>query len=373
MVRAKSYIELDVLTAARQRLRHVFDIFDSVVVMFSGGKDSMACVHLAKEVHEEYGLGPVEIIFRDEEIINPSVLDFVDSYRQKDWVNLRWYCLPSLNHRFILGQKLRYVEWGPGREWMRPMPEWAISADEVGISATEVLTEHNMDDYLAQPYPGKVAFITGVRAAESLVRFRSVTQKLNENYIGSIEGNPRSRVKLCKPIYDWQQNDCLKYLLHTVAEPICPIYDAQELAGVGLRVSTPLHTVAAKKFDKVRLVEPDFYEQIMRIFPEMAVQERYWSEFDQKAMMAEYQEDDPESYAGIFRYIDEHFTGSERERSMERVELWRGRRERDPDNYPIKQLLQEIAFGTSKRRLAGVYTQSKGEIAKRARKAKKDG
>lgn len=372
MARAKSYLDLDVLTAARQRIRHVYDVFDSVVVMFSGGKDSMACVHLAKEVHDEYGLGPVEIIFRDEEIINPSVLDFVDSYRKKDWVNLRWYCLPSLNHRFILGQKLRYVEWGPGRGWMRPMPEWAISANEIGISATEVLTEHNMDDYLAQPYPGKVAFITGVRAAESLVRFRSVTQKLNENYIGSIEGNPRSRVKLCKPIYDWQQNDCLKYLLYEIAEPICPIYDAQELASVGLRVSTPLHTVAAKKFDKVRAVEPEFYEQIMKIFPEMAVQERYWKEFDSKAMLDAYVDEDPESYEGVFRYINEHFSGGEKDRSLERVTLWQGRRERDPDNYPIRLLLQEIALGSSKRRLAGVYTQSKGEVAKRARKAKKE-
>jgi len=369
MPRAKKYLEIDCLTAARQRIRHIYEAFDSIAIMFSGGKDSLSCVHLAKEVHDEYDLGPVNVIFRDEEVINPTVLNFVNEYRHKDWVNLAWYCLPNANSRFILGRKLRYIEWDPNREWIRPMPEWAISAKDLGIDGTT--SQHSLDDLMAQPFGGKVAFITGVRAAESLIRFRSVTQKLNENYIGSIEGNPKSRVKLCKPIYDWQQNDCLKYLFDNEIA-WCPLYDAQEMAGIGLRVSTPLHAVAAKKFDAVRAVEPEFYEQIIRIFPEMKLQERYWKEFDQKALIAAYVDEDPDSYQGVLRYIQDHFESEiSKQRALGSVELWRGRRERDPENYPIKLLLETIAFGSTKRRLAGVYTNSKAEVAKRARKDKR--
>jgi hypothetical protein len=36
------YIDTDVLTEAKKRIHHIFDLFDTVVVMFSGGKDSLA-------------------------------------------------------------------------------------------------------------------------------------------------------------------------------------------------------------------------------------------------------------------------------------------------------------------------------------------
>ncbi len=368
MARAKKYLDLDVLTAARQRVLHLYDLFDSIVVCFSGGKDSLSCVLLVKEVHDEFNLGPVNIIFRDEEVINGTVLDFVNEYRLQPWADLRWFCLPSANSRFILGQKLRYIEWDPTREWVRPMPEWAITAADLGLDPSKAVNQHELDAVMAQPFKGKVAFVTGVRAAESLVRFRACTQKLSESWIGSPEGVPNSRVKLAKPIYDWNANDCLKYLLVEKQVPICPIYDAQEMAGIGLRVSTPLHAVAAKKFDAVRAVEPDFYEQIIRVFPEMKLQERYWKEWDTKGMLTAYLDEDPDSFDGVLRYIVDHFESeASRALALDRVELWRGRRERDPENYPVKLLLETIAFGSTKRRLAGVYTQSKGEVAKRER------
>jgi predicted phosphoadenosine phosphosulfate sulfurtransferase len=36
-----------------ERMRHVYDTFDTVCVQFSGGKDSTAVLYLAKEIHEE--------------------------------------------------------------------------------------------------------------------------------------------------------------------------------------------------------------------------------------------------------------------------------------------------------------------------------
>ena len=367
MVRAKEYIGTDVLTAARERIEHIFYTFDSVAVMFSGGKDSLACVHLVKEFHDEHDLGPVNVIFRDEEVINPSVIDFVASYRNLDWVNLRWYCVPMRKQRVVLDRKLRYVEWDPEREWVHPMPDFAISAETLGMKPGEVLTEHTMDDKAAEEFPGRVAFITGVRAQESLVRFRAVTQKLNENYISKIEGNERSRVRLCKPIYDWSQMDVLKYLYdNDIAW--CSVYDAQELARVGLRVSTPLHAGSAKKFGSLRETEPEFYQRCVEIFPEMIVQERYHAEFDTTALLAPYLED---GFNGIVRFIREKIDGEEAQATaMKRAKEWKGRWRKDPDNYPLHLLLETLAFGFTKRRLAGVYTESRGEKAKRARKEK---
>lgn len=356
MPRAKHFLDIDVVEAARQRIAHLYDAFDDTVVMYSGGKDSLVTLLLVKEYHDAHNLGPVKVAFRHEEVINPSVLEFVAKFRDYDWCDLYWFCLPMANSKFSLGVKERYTEWDPEREWVGEMPEWAITADDLDMHGND-FNQNNVDDYIANHIAprGKVAFITGVRASESLVRFRAVTQKLNENYINSIEGNTRSRVKLCKPIYDWEQIDVLKFILES-DEDWCPVYDAQDIAGIGLRVSTALHVVAARKFKELAEVEPEFYQSIVDIFPDMQDQARYWNDFDQDAILKDYK---GQGWNGVMRYIRDHVPEDNKALAKSRVKLWRGRHENDPENYPIDLLLRNIAFGTIKQRMAGVYVDSK--------------
>lgn len=365
MPRAKWYQEEDVVTASRERVRHIDDLFDHMVVMFSGGKDSLATLLLMREMYEELGYGKVTAVFRHEEVINPSVLEFVEKFRHLDWLDLYWMCIPQKNSKFVLGQKETYVEWDSSgeREWVTQPPEWAILGSDLGIEDEHALDQNSLDDYIADYlFPtGKVAFVTGVRAAESLVRFRSVTQKLNENYISSIENNTKSRVKLCKPIYDWTQTDVLKFIIES-GEDYCPVYDAQHLAGIGLRVSTALHVVASKKFGKMAEMEPEFYQSIVNVFPEMQDQARYWGQFDQDAIIRDYK---GKGWNGVMRYIRDNVPEANRQLAYERVKLWRGRHEQDPKNYPIDLLLKTIAFGTIKQRMAGVYVNSKGYQGKK--------
>lgn len=352
------------MTAARERIAHVYDAFDHTVVMFSGGKDSLALLLLVAEHHKENNLGPVKVAFRHEEVINPSVLRFVEGFRDKDWCELYWFCLTMENGKFVLGQRERYLEWDPNREWVGEQPEWAITNADLGLPLDKRMDQNSVDDYIADHIcpPGKVAFFTGIRAAESLVRFRSVTQKLNENYISSIEHNAKSRVKLCKPIYDWQENDVLKFI-HDCGEEWCPVYEAQDIAGIGLRVSTALHVVAAKKFDKLAEIEPEFYQRIVDVFPDMLDQARYWHDFDQDAVIRDYK---GKGWNGVMRYIEDHVPPESKRTAIQRTRLWRSRHENDPENYPIDLLLKTLAFGTVKQRLAGVYVNSKGYKGKKS-------
>ena len=102
MTRQRMFLDMSCVEAARQRIRHVYDTFDTVCVQFSGGKDSSAVLYLAKEVHEERGLGPVKVIFRDEELVSPVLLDYVLKVRDYDWVDMEWYCLPTATEIWIL-------------------------------------------------------------------------------------------------------------------------------------------------------------------------------------------------------------------------------------------------------------------------------
>ena len=287
----------------------------------------------------------------------------MEQFRHYDWCNLYWFCLPMANSKFSLGVKERYTEWDPDREWVGEMPEWAITAADLEMQDGGDFNQNNVDDYIANHIApkGKLAFITGVRASESLVRFRAVTQKLSENYINSIEGNTRSRVKLCKPIYDWEQADVMKFIYESEL-PWCPVYDAQEISGVGLRVSTALHVVAARKFKELAEIEPEFFQSIVDIFPEMMDQARYWQDFDQDAIIRDYK---GKGFNGVIRYIKDHVPEENRKLAMDRVRLWKMRHEKDPENYPVDLLLKNIVFGTIKQRMAGVYVDSKANKGKR--------
>jgi predicted phosphoadenosine phosphosulfate sulfurtransferase len=61
MARVRRYLEKDVLTAARERIHHIADTHDTLAVCFSGGKDSLAALHLTRQVLAERGQDTVNV------------------------------------------------------------------------------------------------------------------------------------------------------------------------------------------------------------------------------------------------------------------------------------------------------------------------
>jgi predicted phosphoadenosine phosphosulfate sulfurtransferase len=343
MARIKKYIDIDVLTAAKQRINHLIDTFDTLAVMFSGGKDSLVVLHLIKEVYEERGITKqVNVVFRDEELIPMEVVNFVDGYRRESWVNMVWFAVPLASTKYILGVCHNYVQWDKGRDHVRPMPKWAVTTPS---DDKRIFDQYTMDDYAAEYFKGKVAFLTGIRSSESIMRFRASVNKLNENYINAVPTT--DRVKLCKPIYDWEENDVFRYFYERGID-YCKIYDQQMWAGQSLRVSTPLHAESAKRFDKIKQSAPEMYAKVIEIFPEMLAHERYYRELDREAVKAQY----GQSYAGVRAWIEENITEEEQYRkAVTRFNSVMGRAVKFPNAYPPKHLLNAFMSGGYKREI----------------------
>lgn len=344
MSRQRMYLDKTCVDAARERLRHVYDTFDTVCIQFSGGKDSTAVLYLAKEIHEERGLGPVKVIFRDEEMVSPLVVKYIEEVRNYDWVDMEWYCLPQGQEVWILGQRQYALLWSPMRKGegrlVRDMPPWAIRAEDFGIDPASPIPE-SIDYYTMQGKKGRVAFVTGVRANESMIRYRSCVQKLHENYIVIPYRMKKSiPLRFAKVIYDWTTDDVLKFISEEHNASYCEYYDLAAMTGSNTRVGIPLHAVAVRRIGDVIATEPDFYDRLYDCYPEIDAQRRYWSEFDIEKAIMQYAAD---GWDGIKRCIEENMlTPGIKRRAYAYAAEFRKKHVKDSVSYPLHWLVRNL-------------------------------
>jgi predicted phosphoadenosine phosphosulfate sulfurtransferase len=344
MTRQRLFLDMNCVDAARERMRHVYDTFDTVCVQFSGGKDSTAVLYLAKEIHEERGLGPVKVIFRDEEMVSPTVIEFVNKVRNYDWVDMEWYCLPAGQEIWVLGRREYCLLWSPYRakegRLVREMPPWAIRAESFGLDPNQALPQ-SVDYYTMQGKAGRVAFITGVRANESMIRYRSCVQKLHENYIVTpYKMKKNIPLRFAKVIYDWETDDVLKFISEEHGAEYCEYYDLAAITGSNTRVGIPLHAVAIRRIGDVVQTEPEFYDRLYECFPHIDAQRRWWKDYDLDKRILQYSRD---GWDGVKRCIEENIaTPGLRKRAYAFSAEFRNKHARDAHSYPLHWLVRNL-------------------------------
>lgn len=195
--------DVNVYEASKERFRLLYDRFDKVCVAFSGGKDSTVVLNVAIEIAKEKNKLPVDVVFFDEEAIHPETISYCERVSKLPEVNFLWLCIPVKHRNACSRQEPYWYCWDKDKEdkWCRPMPEQAVTEVKGFVKGMGMV---EMVHLVYDESHGTVAMARGIRADESLRRYRSVAHRTKDNWIAKAE---RGYFYQTSPIYDWTTFD----------------------------------------------------------------------------------------------------------------------------------------------------------------------
>jgi predicted phosphoadenosine phosphosulfate sulfurtransferase len=271
--------ERDVLTAARERFDTLYRRFDRVAVMFSGGKDSTVCLHLAIEAARAHGKLPVEAIFYDEEAIYPTTIEYVKRMMVSPEVKLYWYCLP-VQHRNAASRRQPYWHpWHPDEQhlWCAPLPDTALTELPRKDAPSKFAPMPELGPYSLLPNSPRETQVQvlGLRAQESPRRRMVVSHREQENWL--METPVAGCVNLAYPIYDWTSLD-VWFFPQLNGYDYNRTYDLFDMAGVPVhlqRVCPPFGEEPLAGLFLYQMIAPQMWAKMVTRCPGVATGARY--------------------------------------------------------------------------------------------------
>ena len=273
---AVRYIEsdMDVVTAARVRIRNAFHNGVPVYMSFSGGKDSLTLAQLTLALIQRGEIDPalLTVQFVDEEAIFPCIEQTVKDWRRKFLLagaKFEWLCVEVKHFNCFneLSEEETFICWDSRKRdvWVRQPPPFAIREHP--------LLRPRIDNY--QSFMPRVCAdgitLTGVRAKESVQRLEYMAHM-------NLGGKGITKRRQMYPIYDWTNNDIWLYLRNEGVD-IPQIYLYLWQSGTSrnqLRVSQFFSVVTAKSLVQMNEYYPDLMERIIRREPNAYLAALYW-------------------------------------------------------------------------------------------------
>lgn len=280
---AKTYLPINVLEAAKRRLRTVFDEFETVCVSYSGGKDSTVLLEMARQEAVARGR-KIHVLFIDLEAQYRVTIEQMErSILGDETFVVWWVCLP-LNLRNALSVfQPHWACWDPEQQahWVRPLPQHeCVISDPARLP----FFRHRMEfeEFIVE-FPkwlageaGRLASLVAIRADESLNRYKAVAKKpdgkksawrLNGEEIrwATTLDDKHPDIVSFYPIYDWGFEDVWRYI-HDTGAAYNRIYDLMYLAGVPwseMRICQPYGDDQRKGLDLWAQVEPETWAAVL--------------------------------------------------------------------------------------------------------------
>jgi predicted phosphoadenosine phosphosulfate sulfurtransferase len=277
------YTKKNVLEAAKERISYIFDTYENIVVSISGGKDSTVLAHLAlKEANKRNR--KIGIFFLDEEVVYDSTIKQVDYIMNmypentiKLWLQIEFNLTNATSYK---DPYLKCWEKGKHKIWMRSRRKDAIWHKPWDEKKEKIRNKKIGLDFYAvldnfQNSRPNTAFLVGLRATESMNRWRAVSKNpVNGVFWGTDIGNGSASFY---PIYDWNFHDVWRYIYDEKLR-YSKIYDYMWKKGMGLqeiRVSSLIHEKSFKALVELPEFEPKTYDRLLKRINGMSIGNLY--------------------------------------------------------------------------------------------------
>lgn len=273
---SKRGLGIDVLTAARQRIRRIFNDFPNVYVSFSGGKDSGIALELAAVEARRRGR-KLGVLIVDLEAQYQMTIDYIHTMleRHADVLEVHWVCLPLALRNAVSQFEPKWQCWDPDAQerWVRPLPEHPGVVSDPGCfpffvrdMEFEEFVPAFGDWYAAQHEDRLTACIVAIRSDESLNRFRTIASRRKRTHEGLqwttwVGG----QVYNAYPIYDWRTEDDWRYYGREHV-PYNRVYDLMHRAGLTIhqaRLCQPYGDDQRKGLWLYHMIEPETWTRVV--------------------------------------------------------------------------------------------------------------
>jgi predicted phosphoadenosine phosphosulfate sulfurtransferase len=268
----KKKIGIDVLTAARNRIRYTFDWFERIYVSFSAGKDSSVMLHLVMEeaMRRKRKVGVLLIDLEAQyQLTIAHAREMLDLY--VGHVDPYWVCLPIKLRNAVSNYEPVWCAWDPKRQadWVRePPPGTIVDGKAFDFFQPRMEFEEFIELFAAWYGQGKstAAFI-GIRTDESLNRFRTIAiwdkgMHYGKRWTTEVAPNTYN----VYPIYDWHVDDIWRYHAAFPDKPHNAVYDRMHLAGVPphlMRICQPYGDDQRRGLWLYQLIEPETWGKVV--------------------------------------------------------------------------------------------------------------
>jgi len=269
---SKKYnVNKNVLEAAKERIKFIFDEFENIIVSISGGKDSTVLAYLALLEANKRGR-KIGLFFLDEEVVYQNtaeqieyVMNLFPANTNRFWLQIPFKLTNSTS--FSEGQ-LNCWEQSEKKKWMRKRKADNI-LKKTWSHQTKVVNKNKGFGFYDVLYNFELsflntAFLVGLRADESFNRYRTMIK--NPGYKEVMWSTKRDGGNFTfYPLYDWGFHDIWKFIGENNLK-YHKFYDFAYKKGRGIneiRVSSLTHEKSFKSIQDLPEFEFETYEKLV--------------------------------------------------------------------------------------------------------------
>jgi predicted phosphoadenosine phosphosulfate sulfurtransferase len=268
----KIYQEQTVLEASRERISKTFSNFDSIILSFSGGKDSSVMFHLVAEEARKRGR-KFAVMVVDLEAQYKATIEHITEMLEEysDCIDPYWVCLPMSLRNAASNFEPRWICWDKDREseWVRNFPEKCIKDPSFFDFFQKGMEFEEFIVLFAEWYSKgqNTAVFVGIRADESLNRYRTIASSKKEMF-GDLQWTTKvvNSIYNIYPIYDWKTSDIWVYHRKDESKKHNKIYDLMHQAGVKpsqQRLCQPYGDDQRRGLWLYHLLEPETWSKVV--------------------------------------------------------------------------------------------------------------